>query len=131
MFRLNCNELVSIQYIPTLPMVLTEMGQLGTFLIAISGIVTIIIGLIFIEGSVRLYRNWPLKSYCIAVATIAVFPIVIPNKTMPSLTKLNGWYRVAVVVFTSWALGIIYDFYILFATINGPSDAITGDDMSS
>ncbi|CAG2171441.1 unnamed protein product [Oppiella nova] len=51
------------------------MGRLGTFLVVISGVITIIIGLIFIEGTVRLYRSWPLKSYCIAVATIAVFPI--------------------------------------------------------
>jgi uncharacterized membrane protein len=52
------------------------MGRLGDLMLIIGGLITILTFIIFIEETIRLFRKWPLRSYCTTVGTLAVFPVI-------------------------------------------------------
>ena len=112
--KMNCSDLILLQYIPTLPEVLNgnfakfvfyiiliiyfvilEMGTYGIVMVVVAVCLTILITLIFIEETIRLYKRWPLQTYCLTIASLAVFPVslVISYSSFLNLLLPNRLHR--------------------------------------
>ncbi|XP_022251186.1 organic solute transporter subunit alpha-like isoform X2 [Limulus polyphemus] len=105
---MNCSELLHLNYIPTVWEVFDALGNIGIFLVSVTGIATVLVFAIFFQESIYLFHHWPRQQCFLTLLCLNTFPfaaggffisMVFPNLAETAKTIILIYLPVSLVVY--------------------------------